>query len=84
MNLDELKKSIENPQPVYEDFSWHFPPVTYYVLNKDTKEIVFAFLDKSIFSYESIVFIAETFNNKINIQVLTKEKYEELYGVQDE
>lgn len=84
MNLDELKKSIQNPKPVYEDFNWHFQPVTYYVIDKNTKEIIFAFLDKTILSYESVIYIAETFNNKIKIQVLTKEKYEELFCVQNE
>ena len=84
MNHNELRNSIKNPQVLYEGFSWHFPPVTYYVIDEATKEVLFAFLDTTVLSYESLMFISENFDEKINYRIITKEKYEELFGVQDE
>jgi len=78
-----MKESLDNPLPLLKDFEWHFPPVIYYVINKKTNEILFSFLDKSFLSYESFLIISKLMNN-IEYLILTKEKYEELYGVQNE
>ena len=73
-----MKNSITNPQPLFQDFYWHFKPIVYYVIDIKTDEIILAFLDKSILSYESLMFLVEHLNDKFKYRVISKEKYEEL------
>jgi hypothetical protein len=71
-----MKESIKNPQPLFD--TCFYQPEIYYLFDRESNEILLAFLDNGILSHESLVFIAKTFNGKVNYNILKKSTYEEL------
>lgn len=75
-DLDKYNYTIKNPQPLFD--TCFYQPEIYYLFDRESNEILLAFLDNGILSHESLVFIAKTFNGKVNYNILKKSTYEEL------
>ena len=77
-DLEKYNHTIKNPKPLFDNFTCIYQTETYYLFDRESNEILLAFLDNGILSHESLVFIAKTFNGKVNYNILKKSTYEEL------
>lgn len=76
-DLEEfIKMTIENPICLY-DFSWHFEPQVFYVIENDSKKILIAFIDKAFPSQESLMILKNKNITSENTLIVSKEYYEE-------
>ena len=70
-----IEETIKNPIVLY-DFSWHFEPQVFYVIETDSKKIRIAFMDKLFPSCESIMLLRKKFYLTGNTIIVKKEYYE--------
>jgi hypothetical protein len=71
-----IEETIKNPIALY-DFSWHFKPQVFYVIENDSKKIRIAFIDKAFPSYESIMLLKKNLFLTGNTIIVSKEYYDD-------
>lgn len=71
-----IKDSIENPPALY-DFVAYYKPDIFYVINDDTKEVLFAFMDIGFPSHESLTLLRKLSIFGIGKRIVNKDFYEE-------